>query len=220
MIALCYATEELIENAPALDQYLRTAFADEFAFMLDDAVINGTGAGQPLGIMNAGSMVQVSKEGSQVASTIVYENILKMWARLIPSAMPDSVWLVNGNCFPQLGQMSLSVGSGGSAVYVPAGGASSAPFGSLMGRPIIPIEQCQTVGTSGDIILANFKKGYLLADKGGIKHSVSVQIRFNFDEQVFKATMRCDGSPLLKNAITPFKGSDTVSHFIKLQTRD
>jgi HK97 family phage major capsid protein len=209
----------LLEDASALGKYLRMAFASEFGFLLDDAIINGTGAGQPLGIMNAGSMVQISKETGQAAGTIVYENILKMWARLIPSAMSDAVWLVNGNCFPQLGQMSLAVGSGGSAVYVPAGGASAAPYGTLLGRPVIPIEQCQSVGTTGDIILANFRKGYLLGEKGGMQSDMSIHVRFIYDESVFRFVLRLDGQPMLRAAITPFKGSDTVSHFVRIETR-
>lgn len=115
--------------------------------------------------------------------------------------------------------MSLSLGSGGSAVYVPAGGASAAPYGLLMGRPVIPIEQCQTVGTAGDIILANFKKGYILGEKGGIKTDVSIHMRFVYDESCFRWVLRIDGQPMLRSAITPFKGSSTVSHFVRIETR-
>jgi HK97 family phage major capsid protein len=51
---------------------------DEIAFRLDDAIINGTGAGQPLGVINAASTVTVSKESGQAADTVVFENCLKI----------------------------------------------------------------------------------------------------------------------------------------------
>jgi HK97 family phage major capsid protein len=49
--------------------------------MLDDAIINGTGAGMPLGVLNAGCLVSVTKESGQKADTIVAENAVKMYHR-------------------------------------------------------------------------------------------------------------------------------------------
>ena len=188
--------------------------------LIDDAIINGTGAGQPLGILNAGCVVSVSKETGQAADTIVYENVLKMYARLIANARNDSRWLINQDCEPQLGLMSLAVGTGGAPVYLPAGGASGSPYSTLMGRPVMPIEQCQTVGTTGDIYLASFGKGYIYSQKGGIQSDMSIHVRFVYDESVFRFVLRIDGQPLMRSAITPYKGTDDLSHFIKLNSRD
>jgi len=151
LIGLCYATDELLQDASALSAYITTAFSEEFGFVLDDSIINGLGAGQPLGILNAGCMVSVSKETGQAADTLDYSNVLKMWSRLIANAREDAIWLINQDCEPQLHSMSLAVGTGGAPVYLPAGGASNKPHGTLFGRPVIPCEQCQTVGTTGDI---------------------------------------------------------------------
>jgi HK97 family phage major capsid protein len=54
LIGLCYATDELLSDASALEGFIRQAFPAEFGFLLDDAIINGTGAGQPLGILKSG----------------------------------------------------------------------------------------------------------------------------------------------------------------------
>jgi HK97 family phage major capsid protein len=59
----------LLQDAAALEGVVRSGFTSEFGFLLDDAIINGTGAGQPLGILNAGCLVQVSKETGQKAAT-------------------------------------------------------------------------------------------------------------------------------------------------------
>jgi len=219
LIGLCYATDELLDDANALAQTITEGFNAEFQFKLVDAIINGTGAGQPLGIMNSGCMVSVSKEAGQDADTIVFENINKMWSRLMASSRPNSVWCINQDCEPQLHTMSVAVGTGGVPVYMPAGGASASPYSTLFGRPVIPIEQCQTVGTTGDIILGDFSK-YKMIDKGGMQSDVSIHVRFIYDESVFRFVYRTDGQPILASAITPYKGTNTLSHFVKLNSRD
>jgi HK97 family phage major capsid protein len=218
LVGLCYATDELLSDASALEGFIRQAFAAEFGFKIDDAIINGTGAGQPLGILNAGCLVSVTKEAGQKADTIVWENIVKMYARLFPQSRQNAVWLINQAAETQLMQMAMSVGTGGVPVYLPAGGASAAPYGSLFGRPVIPIEQCAALGDKGDIIFADLG-GYIIAEKGGIQSDVSIHVNFVYDESVFRFVMRMDGQPERASALTPYKGSDTLSHFVTLDAR-
>lgn len=218
MIGLCYATDELLQDATALAAIISQAFSEEFGFMLDDGVINGTGAGMPMGIMNSPCIVQVNKETGQLAATVVYENIVNMWSRCYAKSRTNAVWLINQDVEPQLFTMGIVVGTGGSPVYMPPGGASAAPYGTLFGRPVIPIEQCQTLGTAGDIILGDFSQ-YLLIDKGAMQTAQSIHVRFVYDESVFRFVYRVDGQPLWNATLTPFKGSNTLSPFVRLQTR-
>jgi len=218
LIGLCYATDELLQDAAALEAVISNAFAQEFAFKIQDALINGTGAGLPLGVLNAACRVQVDKETGQAATTLVAENIEKMWARMWVGGLPNSVWLINQDCYPQLFSMSKVVGVGGVPVYMPPGGLSVAPFGTLMGRPVVPIEQCQTLGTEGDIIFADFGE-YLFCDKGGMQSAQSIHVRFIYDETVFRFVYRCDGQPTWASALTPYKGTDTVGPFVVLKVR-
>ena len=120
---------------------------------------------------------------------------------------------------PQLFTMSLAVGTGGIPVYMPAGGLNDAPYGRLMGLPAIAIEQAASLGTVGDIIFGNFRNGYILAEKGGIKADMSIHVRFLYDESVFRFVLRIDGQPIRSSALTPYKGSDDLGHFIALATR-
>lgn len=219
LIGLCYATDELLADASALEAFIRQAFVGEFGFLLDDALINGSGAGQPLGVLNAGSLVSVAKEAGQAATTILVENIVKMYARRFASQTANYAWFYNQDIEPQLHTMSLAVGTGGSAVYMPPGGISSAPYGRLMGLPAMAIEQCSTLGTVGDIILANFQNGYILAEKGGIQADMSIHVNFIYDESCFRFVLRVDGQPVRASALTPYKGTNTLSHFIALATR-
>ena len=221
LIGVSYVTDELLQDSTALDSFLRQAFTDEIAFKTDDAIINGTGAGEPLGILNCAALVSVDKEAAQAADTIMTENIVKMYSRLFASSRNSAVWLINQNVEPQLFTLHLDVGTGGIPVYMPAGGLSGLPYGTLFGRPVLPIEQCQTLGDQGDIILADFANGYVLADKGGIKTDRSIHVKFDYDETVFRFVLRVDGQPVRASALTPYKGGATAtqSHFVALDDR-
>ena len=218
LIGLCYATDELLQDATALEAVMNQAFAEEFGFMLDDACINGTGAGQPLGVMNSPCLVSVAKEDAQLADTVEYANIVKMWSRCYARGRTNAVWFINQDVEPQLFQMGIVVGMGGTPVYLPPGGASGQPYGTLFGRPVIAIEQCQTLGDAGDIILGDFSQ-YILIDKGGVQSASSIHVRFVNDESVFRFVYRVDGQPIWNSALTPFKGSNTLSPFVRLAVR-
>lgn len=218
LIGLCYATDELLEDAATLESVIKQAFAEEFAFVVDDCIFSGDGVGKPLGLMKSGALVVVPAEAGQPAGTVVAENIIKMWSRLWAPSQKNAVWLINQDVIPQLFTLSLAVGTGGVPVYMPAGGLSGQPYSTLFGRPVIPIEQCETCGTTGDIVLCDLSN-YLLVDKGGVDSAVSVHVRFLFDEQVFKFTYRVAGQPVYNTPLIPYKGGATVSPFVALAPR-
>jgi HK97 family phage major capsid protein len=214
---LIYTTEELLQDVSALGSYIEAAAAREIDFQLTDAVINGDGSGKPLGLLNSACLVSQAAEAEQAASTIQFQNVAKMWSRLLPSSASNAVWLIHSSCMPQLMSMSTD-GSGNTPVWLPARGLSAPPFGTLMGRPVIPVEQCQALGTLGDIILCDLRE-YVGITKA-LRSAWSMHVRFQFDEEVFKIITRFDGQPALASAITPFSGSDSLSPFVALATRD
>ena len=218
LIGLCYATDELLQDASALESWIRMAFAKEFDFKITDAIMNGDGAGKPLGVENAPCTISVAKETNQVAATILFENIIKMYARLYASCRPNAVWLISQDIEPQLFSMSMAVGTGGVPVYMPAGGISGAPYGTLIGRPVLPIEQCGTVGSVGDIVLADLSQ-YILIDKGGMQSASSIHVYFTTDQTAFRFVYRVDGQPWWRSALTPFNGGSTQSPFVNLAVR-
>lgn len=219
LMCLGYITEELSEDAgTAMEQYLTKAFADEIDFKVGDSIINGDGAAKPQGILNSQCLVTVAKEAGQSATTIVTENILKMWRRMWGKSRTNAVWFINQDTESALYTMSLGVGTGGLPVFMPPGGLSGQPYATMLGRPVVPIEFCATLGTVGDIILADMTQ-YIVANKGGVNTATSIHLRFDYDEQAFRATFRLDGKPWWHSALTPYKGSNTQSPFIALATR-
>jgi HK97 family phage major capsid protein len=218
IIGLAYVTDELLQDANLLETVVMEGFSQEFRFKVEDEIISGPGGAKMLGVLRSPCLITVDKEAGQLAKTVVYENIIGMWSRLAASSQQNAVWLINQDVLPQLFNMGITVGVAGAPVFFPAGGASGSPFNSIFGRPVIPVEYCETLGTKGDIILADFSQ-YLLAEKGGLQGTSSIHVRFLNDETAFRFVMRNDGLPIWPSALTPYKGTATVSPFITLAAR-
>jgi len=216
LTALYYATNNLIQDAAALGAAAGQAFIEELSFKVDDALFRGTGAGMPLGIIGHAGTVSITKETNQPAATVLKANLQKMFARHMNPGRAE--WYINQDVWPALFDLSHEVGVGGVPVFMPPGGLSAAPFGMILGRPIVPVEYCETLGTVGDVILADWSQ-YITIDKGGVEQASSIHVAFLTNEQVFRWVLRFDGQPIRNSALTPFKGTNTTAPFITLATR-
>jgi HK97 family phage major capsid protein len=218
LMSLWYVTDEMMADASVMNSIASQAFSEEVTFMTEDSIFRGSGAGQPLGILNAKSKISVAKETGQSAKTIQYENILKMWSRCWGRSRQNALWHINQDCEPQLFALSQIIGTAGVPVYLPANGISGNSYGTLFGRPVVPTEYSDTLGTEGDIALCDWSQ-YVLADKGGIQAASSMHVAFSTDEMTFRIVFRVDGEPIWHDALTPYKGSNTLSPFITLANR-
>lgn len=216
---LVYASDEILEDSPvSLEPLLTRMFSDALAWNLDEVFINGTGAGKPLGILNAPCLVEVTPETNQATATLIYENISKMYSRMWDkSAM---VWMANDDCFTQLASMSLAVGTAGIPVWMPAGGVSGKPYDTLFGKPLIFTEHCQTLGTKGDIYACDWSQ-YLVGQKSGgtVQFASSIHLKFDYDQTCFRFVFRVDGQPWWPTAMTPRYSTATLSPFVSVGTR-
>jgi HK97 family phage major capsid protein len=217
---LCYATDELLMNVSALSRFLASASIDEINFLIGDSIVNGDGVGKPIGILSSGCVVSITKESSQAADTVVAGNINKMWARLFARSRGNAVWLINQDVDPQLDGINIPLTDVGGTATV--GGFAVKVYNAdnytLKGRPIMPIEYCQTVGDAGDVILADMM-GYVTGYTAGVDSAMSIHLRFDYNETAFRFIFAVDGQTWLNSAVTPYKGSNTQSHFLKIAAR-
>ena len=219
-------TEELMEDSSALTSWLTKKAPEKMQFAINLAIIQGSGAGQPLGILNSNCLVSIAKESGQVADTILQPNILKMHMRMYAPARRDSIWFINQDIEAQLNSMSFdygveiaNVGKSVAPVYLPPGGLSQAPFGTLMGRPIFPTQACETLGDKGDIIFASMKQYLALTKGGGVRADTSIHLWFDFFMTAFRFEMRVGGQPWWGNTVSARDGSTTYSPFVTLDAR-
>jgi HK97 family phage major capsid protein len=218
LFALVYSTDELLQDASMLESFIMDVVPKELNFKVQDAILNGDGAGKPLGILESPALVTVSKETGQDADTIEWENIKNMYRRLHARNRANAVWLANIDTLSELMGMEMPVGTGGVPVWLPANQAQGMPNETLLGRPILYLEQSPTLGDKGDIVLADLSD-YILIDKGGVQSAASMHVQFTTDEMAFRFIYRVDGQTMRNSAITPFKGSDTISSFVTLAAR-
>ena len=161
LTALFYATEELLSDQTALAGLVERIVPEEIAFKVEDAILDGSGSGQPLGISNSAANITVAKESGQTATTIVANNVEKMWARCWGPSRSTAVWLINQDCEASLMAMA---DANSNAIYLPPLGLSDTPFSRIMNRPVLTSEYCATLGSVGDIRLVDLSQ-YLLIDK-------------------------------------------------------
>lgn len=214
--ALGYMTDELVADAAALGGELEAMFSEELIFMVEDAIFEGTGAGQPQGFTEAPCLVTISKETGQPATSINTHNLSKMWARLPARSKMNAVWLINVDVEPELDHLVHEVGTSGIPSRIVT--YNDAGVIRIKGRDLVPVEYASTLGTIDDIVLVDLSR-YRLIRKGGVQQASSIHVRFTQGEQTFRAFYRCDGQMMPRSAVTPFKGSNTVSPVITLATR-
>ena len=221
--ALVPITDELANDAPALDTFLRAAVPAALNYKVDEALLFGTGVGQPQGATLSGSKVRVSQSGSpQAADTVVYDNVATMWSRLYGPCRKNAVWLINQDVEPMLQKMVIATGTAsGQLVYMPPGGISQAGYGTLFGRPVIPSEHCSQLGDEGDVILWDPTTYVSLTPAGqsGARFDTSIHLWFDYAVNAYRWLFRIGGKSWWSKAVTRAKSSNTLSNVVTLEDR-
>ena len=207
--ALCYATDELLDDATALSSWITNNVPNELRFKVEQAIMNGDGVGKPLGILQSGALVSATRTD---ANEIDSFDVVRMWASRLPG-LYDYVWFVSNTATVQLYNMTL----GNMPVFMPPGGMSGAPYGTILGRPVIETEYNPSLGVAGDILLASPSQ-YALINKGGVQSASSIHVQFVADETVFRFVYRVDGQPMHESTIAPYYASTdaAISPFVVL----
>jgi HK97 family phage major capsid protein len=217
LTAYTEAPNELISDSLVSFQALiDQIFPEALGFYEDDAFLNGSGVGEPLGVLNGTAAVSVTKETGQAADTIVWENVIKMYARMLPQSLGRAVWVASIDTFPELATMALSVGTGGGPVWL-NNGVEGPPM-TILGRPVIFTEKVPVLGDAGDINLIDFGF-YLIGDRQVMSAQSSEHYKFGNDMTAYRIIERVDGRPWLSSAITPKNGGATLSPFVKIAAR-
>ena len=219
LMALVPTTDELLDDANALTSYLPQKVALSIRWKANESILFGAGNGIPVGCMNAGAIVTVVKESGQATQTLVPQNLAKMIARLPPGSFTNAVWIVNNDVLPALFTLSL----GNFPIYLPTGlsvgGIQISPYGTLLGRPVFVSQHANSFSSQGDVLLVDLSYYQTITKAGGMQTATSMHLYFDADLTAFRTTFRMDGQSKITSAISPAKGSNTLSPFIQLGAR-
>lgn len=210
LLGVVYATNELLQDAPALAAFLQRALSLEAQFDIEDKIINGTGAGVPLGILTSGALITVAKDSAQAANTLSYNNLTTMASRLWGPSHGTALWLMSNEVFKLAMDLTTPEGS-------PVITSAQDGIRRILGIPIELNEYTAPLSSPGDVVLADFGQ-YLLAQREP-ETDTSIHIQFLTDESVFKFRFRTDGAPAWTSPVTPKNGTATQSPFIALGGR-
>lgn len=215
--------ELFTDSIVSLQMFIDEVFPEALAWFEDIAFMRGSGVGEPLGFLNAAAAVEVAKETSQAADTILWANIVKMFSRMLPTSIGRAVWIAHIDTFPQLAQMSHTVKNvagtenvGGGPIWLNDG--TVGPPMAILGRPVFFTEKAETVGDAGDLNFVDLGY-YLIGDRQSISAMTSPHFKFQNDQTAIRFIERVDGRPWIQSAITPNKGSNTLTPFVKLAER-
>ncbi len=217
--ALVVATDELLDDAVALESYIASAAPAAIMHKINGAIINGNGVGKPVGLLNSPFTIEVAAEDDQEADTIVARNIINMYSRMFPIARQGAAWYMNAQCEAQL--LGLKDDNDNFIYLSPGSQLNSTPYGLLMGRPVYPMMSAMpALGDSGDIIFANLSYySTLQKSAGGLKSAQSIHLYFDTEKTAFRFSMRIDGKVPFQSPVTTEYGSHTMSAFVKLEDR-
>ena len=198
-------SDEDLEDFPMLESNLTQTAPELLRIKMGEDIISGNGVGRNLGFNQGGDFITVSARAA--SNDVQAADVANMLARHIRG--PKSFWMVNHSVWAKLPLMTL----GDQPVFQPD--FRDGIQGRLLGLPVFTSEDCETLGTAGDIYLVN-PDGYCALQKvGGAKSSTSMHVKFDYDVMAFKWTMRFGGIPLYNAPYTPRKGN-TLSHFVNL----
>ena len=221
LTVLCHVSGEMLDWSPlSLDSWLPNKMGQALAWKEDEKFIGGNGgSGEPIGLLNATAILEISKETEQEAATLVFENIIKMDARLwAPAGRGRVGWIANRTLKTQLPKLGYIEGVSSVPIFLPADGAAGRPLETLYGYPIIFTEKAQALGTAGDIMLVNFEE-YLIGDASGKTRAArDMGLKFDYDQVSYRLVPYTGGMCPWRSAFQP-KNGDTLSPIVSLETR-
>ena len=207
--ALIHVPDSLLaDSAISLSAWIQgpMGIAGAMAHRADQAYFKGTGAGQPMGILNSGATIAQTRAGGGAISIV---DIINIFSKSMPT--PGRVWVAHVSTLPQLLQLS---GPSGNASYLWLSGTDGQPS-TLMGIPIIFTEKVNVLGAIGDIGLYDFGF-YLIGERENLIFNQSDQPKWLQNGTSFKATMRHDAQTWLDLPFTLEDGSTQLSPFVVL----
>jgi len=204
--------ELISDSITSFQAFIDEIFPEALGFYEDDAFINGSGVGMPLGFRNGSAVITVTENA---ANLIKFEDVVAMYSRMLPGSLSRAVWIASIDTFPQLAAMVVPGGAAPNAVWLSNGQVIDSPPMTIFGRPVFFTEKVPKLGTTGALSFVDFGF-YLIGDRQVMSAMSSPHFKFQNDQTAYRIIERVDGRPWLNSAITPKNTGPTLSPFVTL----
>jgi HK97 family phage major capsid protein len=199
---------ELAEDAAgAFDDLFSRVVGMGLSWELDDLFFNGSGVGEPQGILNASAALEVTRVNTGDAP--VHADVIALLKKLHPASKKSATWLASEDVFDSLVDEYLAVGTPTTqAVAPPMALVFDAARGcwTLFGVDIEISDHQAPAGTAGDLCLADLGL-YQIGSREMMTVDVSSQgSTFVTDASAYRIRTRVDGRFLPQSTYTLANG--------------
>ena len=203
-------SSEATQDSAALSRSLAPLMNSSLAFTLDAALLTGNGVAKPAGILNSAATIHHERA---TANSIGFSDLKNMMGRLLPTSLGKAIWVVSPSAFAILLGVEVATTSGHLAMSsTPGAGKLNM---ELLGHPVRVSEKLPSLGTTGDVLLADFAY-YGLGLRSGARYETTNAAQWTEDVQDHRLIIRADGAGLVQSAMTPAGGGNTLSPFVVL----
>ena len=209
LIGYTVASDELVADAAiSLGDFLAgpLGFAGGVNWMEDYAFLRGSGAGQPLGVINAGATITVARQA--VGTPVQYVDLVNMLESFLPSGR--GAWFVTQSALSNLMTIQDPNGS-----YVWQPNAREGVPQTVFGFPVFFTEKLPSIGNAGDVLLADWSY-YLIGDRQATTIESTQYDQWRYDKTSWRVVHRVDGQPWLSTPLTLQDGTIQISPFVIL----
>ncbi len=201
-------TDKLLRNWATASTYIEALFNGARAAGEDYAFLRGDGNAKPKGVTNGAGTIAVNRK---TAGKFQFDDVVKMYAALVPEAVPGAIWVINQSLMPQVAALK---DESNNTIFI-RGDITRGMPSTLMGLPVRFTGRTPVAGTKGDVILANFSY-YLIKDGSGPFVAASEHVLFRQNKTVIKCFWNVDGQGWVNQPLLLEDGSTKVSPYVVL----
>lgn len=207
-----YLSHELRDDsAIAIVPLIKRMFGSAYGYFTDDAFLNGTGVGQPMGIQNCACLKVVLRN---TANRVFFEDLREMYACMLPTSHPYAVWVINPSVLPDLIGMTsgdVAPAAATNPIWINRDMGAQNPIpGRIFGRPFFISEKMPSLGTQGDVGYFDMRY-YLIFDRQPITIDFSSHVAFTTDEDCWRFVLRVAGQCWPQSVLTPRNAAAPVT---------
>lgn len=211
LIALVYVSNQLVmDGGEALGTYLERVLTVGVEWAVEYACFQGSGVGQPMGIVNSAATATVTRAGGGAIAT---GDVAAVATKIIPACRGRCVWVASPTAMAQIETLStyfLNQESRGDD-------DETGLAGLLLGRPLYTTEKLPALGTRGDLVLFDPRMYALGTRSLSIERGTAEQTAFYKNQTVFRVWWRGDGQPIPRGTCTLADGTTTgIGCFVAL----
>ncbi len=222
--ALVPATDELLADAPRLNNYLGVKAPEKMGYAIDDSIFRGTGQGQPLGFLPGSGPSTITVTANATASSgYSVTDLANMYPHLLQGSnmqSPDGVWVMTPRDYALLPTLGTS-SNAGFPLALQQQNIEGRIINTVFGMPVYSSQHSPGLNQTGDVSLVNFKRGYKGFNKtDGFDFQSSIHLFFDSGAVALRWRFRFGGEPMLRSTIASANDTgNTMSHFVVLGSR-